>query len=39
VLALPEAAAAANPQASPARTGQALSLGELLRRAVEGGAA
>ena len=37
VLALPEAAAA--PQASPTRTGQALSLGDILRRATQGGAA
>ncbi len=38
VLALP-VATAARPAGSPPRTGQALSLGEILRRAVEGGAA
>lgn len=37
VLALPPAAS--QPPASQPRTGQALSLGEILRRAVEGGAA
>jgi len=39
VLALPQTAAAAIPQASPTRTGQALSLGDILRRASQGGAA
>ena len=39
VLALPEAAAVVVPPASQTRTGQPLSLSDILRRAVEGGAA
>ena len=39
VLALPEAAAVVVPPASQTRTGQALSLSDILGRAVEGGAA
>ncbi|RPJ54636.1 MAG: hypothetical protein EHM23_28515 [Acidobacteria bacterium] len=38
VLALPQPMAAP-PQANPPRSGQALSLGEILRRAAQGGAA
>jgi len=38
VLALPQPVAA-RPQANPPRTGQALSLGDILRRAAQGGAA